>query len=184
MEGMLVLHCLPSKLLMVGCLVHRAAPVSPRCHPSLPTLLQSPDIETAGAAFVTLMALMGDDAAASLSGAGAAANALLAVDSHFGLSAPVGAQALPACQLGCIPTDGQLMEALRANGYSPQPGRQQAQQQQQGAAAAAGGQQQRQEGDGPPKMQRIQTVKLILRTTASVCRYCAKVLCCRPMHCA
>lgn len=141
-----------------------------------PTPLQSPDTETAGAAFVTLMALMGDDAAASLSGAGAAANALLAVDSHFGLPAPVDVegQALPACQLGCIPTDGQLMEALRANGYSPQPGRQQAQQQQQGAAAAAGGQQQGQEGDGPPKMQRIQTVKLILRTAAALCRYCAK----------
>lgn len=149
--------------------------------------LQSPDAETAGAAFVTLMALMGDDAAASLGGSGAATNALLAVDSHYGLLAPAAGEALPACKLGCIPTDGQLMEALRANGYSPQPGgasggrggKPPAEQrrQQQGAAAAAGGQQQGQEGpeaDGPPKMQRIQAVKLILRTAAAVCRYCAK----------
>ena len=128
---------------------------------------------------------MGDDAAASLSGGGAAANALLGVDSHFGVLMPAAGHALPARRLDCIPTIEQLMEALRANGYSPQPGgsggggggRQRARQQGGAAAAAAGGQQQGQEDEGqeePHKMQRIQCVKLILRTAAAVCRYCAK----------
>ncbi|PRW60750.1 FAM178A-like isoform X2 [Chlorella sorokiniana] len=163
-------------------LQHGAAP-APLVQALLSTMTQSPDTETAGAAFVTLMALMGDEEAAKLGGSGAAANALLAVDSHFGLPAPAAGQALPACKLGCFPTDGQLMEALRADGYSPQPGgaggrQQTAQQRQQlGAAPAADGQQQGEEGEGqqgPPQMQRIQTVKLILRTAAAVCRYCAK----------
>ena len=89
------------------------------------TELQHPDAETAGAAFVTLMALMGDggagagssdgsSAAAAAAGAAAAeeegAVALL-LDAHYGL--PAGARvvhmtgrlmtALPCCCLVCAP---------------------------------------------------------------------------------
>ena len=130
---------------------------------------------------------MGDEAAAGLSGSGSASNGPLPLDARFGVPAAAPGQQLPACKLDCVPTDGQLMDALRANGYSPQAGgpsggrggrhaAEQRQQQQQGAAGPAGAGQQQQEGEGarPPRMVRVQAIKLILRTAAAVCRYCEK----------
>ncbi|KAI7842707.1 hypothetical protein COHA_003638 [Chlorella ohadii] len=51
--------------------LQRGAAPAPLVQALLSTMTQSPDTQTAGAAFVTLMALMGDDAAASLSAAAA-----------------------------------------------------------------------------------------------------------------
>lgn len=165
-----------------GMLCALPAPLTPACPSPSCTRLQSLDTETAGAAFVTLMALMGDDAAAGLSSS-SAASGLLPLDAHFGVPGAAPGEALPACKLDCVPTDGQLMDALRANGYSPQAGgssggrggRQpvEQRQQQQGAAGPAGAGQQ-EEGARPPKMVRVQAIKLILRTAAAMCRYCAK----------
>ena len=150
----------------------------------LPERLQSPNSETAGAAFVTLMALMGDGAPSSSSdgtrgGADAAADAtasVLMLDAHYGLPAAAatsGAVQQPACRLDCLPTNAQLLEALRANGYSPKSGgggggggRQQG-----GAAAAV--QQGEEQAEG--LVVRLQPIKLVLRTAAAVCRYCRKV---------
>lgn len=190
-------------------------------HPRLTPLwqrVQSPDAEAAGAAFVTLMALMGDEAACGQQAAAAAASSgqagdggqagartassLLLVDAHYGL-AP--GKPLPPCAMECVPTDQQLMEALRANGYRPGRGgggggkrRQQDQQQQ------LGQQQQEEEGGGEGqegRAVRVQAVKLIFRTAAAVCRYCQRVrlgcmlcvclpgwlagwpACCRPARC-
>lgn len=159
----------------------------------LPHLPQSPDAETAGAAFFTLMALLGDEMAGGSGGgralqasphAGGGSGALL-LDAHYG----VPASQLPAFRLDYIPTDRQLLEALRDNGYQPgaaggggrggrqqrgaaTPEQQQQQQQPLGAGGSAEGeQQQAQEGTAV----RLQAIKLILRTAAAVCRYCKAV---------
>lgn len=164
-------------------------------YPLAPWCLQSPDSEAAGAAFVTLMALMGDEAAsgqqpgaAAIAAVGQGAGAReegeaapgttsLMLDAHFGLAAPVGDQAPPACSLDSVPTDAQLMQALRSNGYrtghaaagSGRSGRQQ-----QGAALGQQ-QQQQEEAEEEGRVVRVQTIKLILRTAAAVCRYRWKV---------
>ncbi|KAL4856914.1 hypothetical protein ACK3TF_002954 [Chlorella vulgaris] len=150
------------------------------------TMTQSPDAETAGAAFVTLMALMGDAAGSGYGGSsGAAGNPssgpssgvdsiadCLMLEAHYGLPAVQGGGAPPpAAALACIPSDAQLLEALRANGYR----------------SAGKGSKQQQKGGGPEggpagtagggeeeTSVRLQTVKLILRTAAAVCRYCRK----------
>jgi hypothetical protein len=153
------------------------------------TMTQSPDAETAGAAFVTLMALMGDAAGSGYgSSSGAAGNPssapssrvdsiadCLMLEAHYGLPAVQGGGAPPpAAALACIPSDAQLLEALRANGYRSA-GKGSKQQQEGGGpeggpAGAAGG------GEEETSV-RLQTVKLILRTVAAVCRYCRKVWC-------
>ena len=196
---------------------------SPAGRPPLPCLaaclaaVQSADAETAGAAFVTLMALMGCGAGGGGGGAGGSqgsgeadaeaegeeAGDCLMLDAHYGLPGQVAAAAaaagagpggggggsgvLPACRLACIPTDAELMEALRANGYQPGSGASASGGgdtsggrggRHQGSAAAAA--QQQEEGGGSKEGQegvvvRLQAIKLILRTAAAVCRYCAQV---------
>jgi hypothetical protein len=126
------------------------------------------------------------------SGSGRIGGSLL-LDAHYGLpaAAKAGAPVRPPCRLeASIPSDIQLMQALQANGYSPggpassggaggggrggRGGRQQAgaaTAADAAAAAAAGLEAEPVEG----AVVRLQAVKLILHTTAAVCRYCQKV---------
>ncbi|KAL4427733.1 hypothetical protein ABPG75_001831 [Micractinium tetrahymenae] len=163
------------------------------------TMSTSPDAETAGAAFVALMALLGDGAApspASQAGSGPMdadiALAGLTLDAHYGLPAALGTasmaqqaqQGAQPCRLACIPTDAQLLQALRENGYHPggppagHPatgggGRHQ-RQQQHAAGPAGGGQAQGQQEQEQGLVLRLQAAKLILHTAAAVCRYCRR----------
>lgn len=159
--------------------------------------MQSPDAETAGAAFVALMALLGDGAAPGL-GAGTSASGGpadvdsglvgLTLDAHWGLPAALATagtaqQARQApCRLSCVPSDAQLLQALRENGFNPggppagHPGAAsggRGARQQQPAAGPAGSGQGR--GQEQALVLRLQAVKLVLHTTAAVCRYCRRV---------
>ncbi len=163
--------------------------------PGLPA--QSPDAETAGAAFVVLMALLGDGSVPS-PGAGAGGwppdvdtqLAGLTLDAHYGLPAALATAGAAAqarqtpCRLACVPTDAQLLQALQESGFhpggppagSPAGGRAPRQQQQQASGPAGGGQRQgQQEQEEPALVLRLQTVKLVLHSAAAVCRYCRRV---------
>lgn len=145
------------------------------------------------------MALLGDGAAPS-PGAGAGASgcppdvdtqlAGLTLDAHYGLPAALAtagaaqqARQTP-CRLACMPTDAQLLQALKENGFHPggppgglpAGGARQQQQQQLASGSAGGGQRQgQQEQEGPALVLRLQTVKLVLHSAAAVCRYCRRV---------
>ncbi len=108
----------------------------------------------------------------------------------LGTPARTHAGSPPPCRLDCLPTDVQLMDALRANGYAPGGAAGGGSRQQQGGAAAAAAarpgrgskapqQQQQQQRDaeeeGLEGVVRIQAVKLVLRTAVALCRYCRKV---------
>ncbi|KAL4444594.1 hypothetical protein ABPG77_002411 [Micractinium sp. CCAP 211/92] len=160
-------------------------------------MTSSPDAETAGAAFVVLMALLGDGSVPS-PGAGAGGwppdvdrqLAGLTLDAHYGLPAALatGGAAAQArqtpCRLACVPTDAQLLQALQENGFHPggppagppAGGRAPRQQQQQQASGPAGGGQRQgqQEQEEPALVLRLQTVKLVLHSAAAVCRYCRR----------
>jgi hypothetical protein len=157
----------------------------------LATLARHPDAPTAGAAFLTLMALLGDaagsssnnsDAALAAGGGGGgsaagwaapSAGGGLMLDPQYGLPALAGGPGPPACRLEALPSDAQLLQALQDNGYRP------------GGGSARGGKQQQRRGAGGPAAApgeqqeglavRLQALKLVLRTAAAVCRYCRKV---------
>lgn len=138
------------------------------------------------------MTLLDDGAApGSCDGAPAAVDIALSglsLDAHHGLPASLAtgtakrAQRAPP-RLACLPSDTQLLKALRDNGFHPgsappaghvaaSGGAGDAGQQQQHPAGPAGGGQRGWE-QGP--VLRLQAVKLVLHTAAAVCRYCRRV---------
>ena len=112
--------------------------------------------QAAGAAFVTLLACMGDPQLPNV----------LADPASLGLAAASSVQhqpIAPSVRMGALPSDRQLLEALAANGYRAG-----------GEPPAAAGQREL-AAQGEPTTLRLHTLKLILHTVAAVCRHCTKV---------